>query len=647
MLRSSVFNKTCALSFLLTASFLAGCGSSDDEGDSNPTPNACGSVPNACATVGERICSDDAASVLVCKLNSDGCAVWSTERPCGDNATCVDAACSCNNECDTAGLDRCSGDVVETCAMDAVGCLGWQTVTNCADSSQQCVLTGNDATCEGGCTDGCPAENDLRCQGDLLQSCDMGTDGCLHWITSQDCGADSLVCDDTGATPACVESCQDTCPSEGDMQCEGDAIETCSMGTDGCLAWETTTNCADNDPPQTCDASGTVPVCADSCSDACPTEGDLQCAGDQIQTCTMGANGCLDWETTTNCADNTPAETCDDSGAEPVCVSSCQDTCPAEDDVQCNGDVIETCTMGAEGCLAWETTEDCSTNTPAQTCSDAGGAPACVDGCQDTCPAENDEQCNGDVIETCTMGANGCLAWETTTDCSTSTPAQTCSDAGGAPACVDGCQDACPAENDLQCSGDLLQTCTMGASGCLAWETTTDCSANTPAQICDDGGATPVCADPPANGTCSDPQIIGSLPFQVAGVDFPNDYTNDHDFSSTTDCGTANGSEAVFQITLTAGQTIRIRETASLDAVIRVLDVCDETTGTCLLSSDTPEDVVFTAPADGDYYIVLEAWNSAPNDVTWDFMVEEVAPPQGIFELFDSTNPADLEGCTV
>ena len=587
MRQSLVWKNLSILSTLLATSIvLAGCGDSDDD-EGQTTPNPCKNVSNSCETLGERMCSTDGASVLVCQADTNGCSVWSTERSCGQHAACVDGDCACNDECDTTGAQRCTEDVLETCSSDAIGCEYWETTTDCAATQQTCVESGGQAQCEGGCTSSCTTEGDLRCDADLLQVCNSNADGCLYWETSEDCTA--------------------------------------------------------NVPAQECDDSGATPACVSTCSDSCPAENDVHCNGDSIETCTMGANGCLAWETTTDCSANAPAQTCDESGGTPQCADACQDACPAEDDLQCNGDNIETCTMGANGCLAWETTTDCSANTPAQTCDDSGATPVCADTCQDACPTENDVQCNGDIIETCTVGTNGCLAWETTTDCSTNTPAQTCDDSGATPVCADTCQDACPTENDVQCNGDIIETCTVGANGCLAWETTTDCSANSPAQTCDDSGAAPVCADPPSIGTCAAPEVIAALPFQVAGVDFPNDYTNDHNFTSSTDCTTANGSDAIFQLTMTGGQTIRLQEFTSFDAVIRVLDVCDEATATCLASEDTDEDFMFTAPADGDYFIVLESYSASPSSVAWHFMVQEVLPETDCANNIDDDGDGDTD----
>jgi hypothetical protein len=149
-----------------------------------------------------------------------------------------------------------------------------------------------------------------------------------------------------------------------------------------------------------------------------------------------------------------------------------------------------------------------------------------------------------------------------------------------------------------------------------------------------------------AGETCAFPQVITALPFQAAGTDFPTDYANDHSFAGGTNCGPADGAEAVFRIAMTAGQAIRIREMTAFDAVIRVLSACQDSAA-CLLSSDISEDVQFVAPATGDYFVVLESHSSTPSEVTWDFMISPTEPPQGLFEEFSTTNRNDLEGCSL
>ncbi len=121
--------------------------------------------------------------------------------------------------------------------------------------------------------------------------------------------------------------------------------------------------------------------------------------------------------------------------------------------------------------------------------------------------------------------------------------------------------------------------------------------------------------------SCSDALVITSFPFHVSGTDITADFPgNDHTFTGT-GCSTANGAEAVFVVNLNAGQRIRMDETGTLDSVIRVISPCDNAT-TCLLNSDTPEtNLVFTAPTDGMYYVILEAWSATPTSKAYDFTI--------------------------
>ncbi|MCK5805212.1 MAG: lamin tail domain-containing protein, partial [Lentisphaeria bacterium] len=169
-----------------------------------------------------------------------------------------------------------------------------------------------------------------------------------------------------------------------------------------------------------------------------------------------------------------------------------------------------------------------------------------------------------------------------------------------------------------------------------------DCSLNTPPLVCDDwSGADPVCV----NGTgdsCDDIYSIGVLspPFVGSGSDFMADYANDHEFSDLEGCGNASGAEAVFSVYLAQYETLSMKETGSFDAVWRVLEMCDDTAGACLLSADdgTNDEAVFLAMEEGYYYVILESYSSNPADVDYDFSIALRAPES------DCGNGADDDG---
>lgn len=84
-------------------------------------------------------------------------------------------------------------------------------------------------------------------------------------------------------------------------------------------------------------------------------------------------------------------------------------------ETQCNASIIETCDKGAGGCLEWAESEECSALGLSR--ADAGEGATCS--CE-LCPAVGDTRCNGEVIETCAQGVDGCREWVAGEDCSSS-----------------------------------------------------------------------------------------------------------------------------------------------------------------------------------------------------------------------------------
>lgn len=170
-----------------------------------------------------------------------------------------------------------------------------------------------------GQTDRCTPEGKQRCNGTTIQSCKKGTSGLLDWADDSDCGATNLSCLDNGTTVQCSAGCSDSCPTVDVSRCRGTEIEKCTKGSDGCKAWVAGTNCATTS--QVCDESGTAPVCADKCTDACPTAGNSRCQGTKVETCATGGNGCLAWIAGYDCA--TGGWACSDTGGAAKCEFTC------------------------------------------------------------------------------------------------------------------------------------------------------------------------------------------------------------------------------------------------------------------------------------------------------------------------------------
>jgi len=174
--------------------------------------------------------------------------------------------------------------------------------------------------------------------------------------------------------------CTDECAVVNSAQCGGTAIQICSRGADGCLGWVNSVDCANS--MQVCDDSTGNVICVSDCTDQCATDGDTQCAGSQIETCLELPNGCLDWQQTSDCADL--GLICEDATGDASCMDHCVDECTTLTDTQCNGTLIETCAAGADGCLDWTGGVDCADTS--ELCDDTTGDAGCTINCALTGP---------------------------------------------------------------------------------------------------------------------------------------------------------------------------------------------------------------------------------------------------------------------
>lgn len=96
----------------------------------------------------------------------------------------------------------------------------------------------------GCCTNGCGPDGATACDGDILQTCEPHTAGCLDW-TLLDCTDAGQICHDTGNEASCVGDCTSDCDSEGDHRCNGKVVEVCAVNG-VCLNWAQETVCATN-----------------------------------------------------------------------------------------------------------------------------------------------------------------------------------------------------------------------------------------------------------------------------------------------------------------------------------------------------------------------------------------------------------------
>ncbi len=381
-----------------------------------------------------------------------------------------------------------------------------------------------------------------------------------------------------------------------------------------------------------------------------------------------------------SCSDDTgPQDTCGNGTCDEGETSlSCPKDCGCNNDIlnegeQCDGELLggktcqdlgyeggtlactDRCTFDTSGCTGGsvcgngvkEGREECDgLDLGDVTCQDLGydGGPLGCDltcqldttsCCHDACDVEGDTRCRGNTLETCALVETGCLAWRPTENCETRQGA--CEETDQGAVCRYPCRDRCANEGDLRCNGDVLEVCRqLESPDCLDayydWEISDDCAAR--GEYCREDNGTPQCVPPPPGDNCAEAIQVTQYPFQISGQDMAADYTNQYNFSNNDGCTTGRGPEVFFVVELTEGQRLHLSETGDVDAVLRVLETCDAS-AICLFSRDFGEDdQTFTAPADGTYYVVLEAYSSGSGD-SYDFTLDLEVQEQ------DCTNGTD------
>ncbi len=132
------------------------------------------------------------------------------------NATChFDVTTCCNDFCDAVNTSVCAEDTVESCVMQANGCLAAE-ITDCAANDDVCDDSSGTATCK--CIDRCPYEGYGTCSTDgAAETCMLEADGCLALVTDADCTANGQACaigpqGSTCVSAASGEDCGDPYP---------------------------------------------------------------------------------------------------------------------------------------------------------------------------------------------------------------------------------------------------------------------------------------------------------------------------------------------------------------------------------------------------------------------------------------------------
>jgi hypothetical protein len=93
--------------------------------------------------------------------------------------------------------------------------------------------------------------------------------------------------------------------------------------------------------------------------------------------CLLDDDGCLYWTDVADCT--APGYYCDDSTGEAYCISPCESECDTEGATQCEGDVIQTCTLNVyDSCNYWLDGTDCSTSGEVCTIDMTSGGAVCA-----------------------------------------------------------------------------------------------------------------------------------------------------------------------------------------------------------------------------------------------------------------------------
>ncbi|MBW2704002.1 MAG: hypothetical protein JRF33_24540 [Deltaproteobacteria bacterium] len=409
--------------------------------------------------------------IEVCENGTDGCSAWVADVDCADdellcNEATQPAVCAedCANVC-TLGATRCLGSFVQACINGPQGCTVWQSGTNCTDTEQVCLVVDAEAQCLDGCEDEC-SQGETYCNNTIITGCVMGADFCTHWQDLADCADNHMACASIEAVATCYRLCDDQCAT-GDSQCADNTIQTCAMGEEGCNVWVDGANCVESG--QVCNFSTGTALCDDSCEDVC-TEAASRCSGTIIDTCVRGNSGCTSWQPGTNCVD--AFQICEEDSGTASCEDACQNLCGLGESI-CASTVIQTCIMGELGCTEWLSGTDCA-DTTGWVCDASMGAAICVQDCENLC-VQNQTQCDGNLLQYCSMAVSGCTEWMTLSDCADD--GQVCDASGEQALCRTDCGEECTAA-DLRCNGNLVETCAAALDGCLVWTLVADCDAS-------------------------------------------------------------------------------------------------------------------------------------------------------------------------
>lgn len=478
---------------------------------------------------------------------------------CKDGACVLDAASVCQ-----AGVKRCNGDSVETCAE---GGDRWDVTKDCATgcSNNDCrpqACTPNERKCDGSMifqclsngsgfvfVQSCPtacneqtkecstpicAPYETRCKPDstgTLQTCNSrGT----AWVDSP-CSATagesvcvegrclaktcSVTKDATGAVTTREERCRGTIAEAcNDTETGFEAKQVCGNGCDfdavnkkatcpaaACTPFDT--RCKDRGTLQTCNSRGTAWVDA-----ACDADSQRCVAGACIpKACSVTVGSTIERQQRCNGAIR---EECDDTETKFRTIETCEFGCNlsgttatcapaacAEGETTCDGLALMKCAPGrASFGFVQYCPSGCVKDATTTPPSAACAAPSCAP-LSRRCGTESLTGIS--FVETCKADGTG---WDRVESCPQACTAGICQVTDST--CVDG---------DIRCRGYEVEQCVRLSSGSSEWRFVDRCLGQCNSGVCATGGAVG-CAGgviDPSTATCGTSQ---RLPFQVKAM---------------------------------------------------------------------------------------------------------------------------------
>lgn len=211
------------------------------------------------------------------------------------NSDCTFDDSDCNDLCGNGSLNVTS----EICDDIWFGSATCANQGNFDGGTLTCSADCQTITTTNCCTDACTTDGDTSCNGTVLETCEVQTNGCLG-LTTYDCADDTQICDDSAATAICADACTATCTAVDETRCMTNSVETC-IDDAGCLTWQVTDACTAGS--EVCVQAGTTATClasggADSCVDAEVILSSVTLSGTDFYVDFTDSN---DWQPNTGC----------------------------------------------------------------------------------------------------------------------------------------------------------------------------------------------------------------------------------------------------------------------------------------------------------------------------------------------------------